>query len=140
MVSSREQPRSIPVVAECLTDDPGTATHLLVPFAQWIRGQLLISMSFISVFQVVPQGLSYATSAGVTSVFGLYGAFLPCLVYSLLGTSRQLAVGPVAVTSLVIYSSLQGAMPCASAISNPNTITDPTQLACQAAYNQAAIQ
>ena len=34
-------------------------------------------------FMVVPQGLAYATSAGVTSVFGLYGAFLPCLVYAL---------------------------------------------------------
>jgi len=34
-------------------------------------------------FMVVPQGLAYASSAGVTSVFGLYGAFLPCIVYAL---------------------------------------------------------
>ena len=88
-------------------------------------------------FMVVPQGLSYAVSAGVPSVFGLYGAFLPCLVYSLLGTSKQLAVGPVAVTSLLIYANLQAALPCAAAISNPNTITDPAQRACQDAYNQA---
>ena len=91
-------------------------------------------------FMVIPQGLSYANSAGVPSVFGLYGAFLPCLIYSLLGTSRQLAVGPVAVTSLIIYANLQTALPCASGISNPNIITDPTLQACQAAYNQAAIQ
>ena len=88
-------------------------------------------------FMVVPQGLSYATSAGVPSVFGLYGAFLPCLVYSLMGTSKQLAVGPVAVTSLLISANLQAALPCAAAISNPNVITDPAQIACQAAYNQA---
>jgi len=31
----------------------------------------------------VPQGLAYASSAGVVSVFGLYGAFLPCIVYAL---------------------------------------------------------
>ena len=39
-------------------------------------------------FMVVPQGLAYATSAGVTSVFGLYGAFLPCLVYALSALSK----------------------------------------------------
>lgn len=86
---------------------------------------------------VVPQGLSYAVSAGVPSVFGLYGAFLPCIVYALLGSSKQLAVGPVAVTSLLIYANLQAALPCAASISNPNTITDPAQRACQDAYNQA---
>ena len=92
------------------------------------------------VVKVVPQGLAYATSAGVTSVFGLYGAFLPCIVYAIMGTSGQLGVGPVAVTSLIIYANLQAVMPCAQTISNPNTITDPKQLACQEAYNQAAIQ
>jgi hypothetical protein len=37
-------------------------------------------------------------------VYGLYGAFLPILVYALFGSSRQLGVGPVAVTSLLIGS------------------------------------
>ncbi|KAF8059692.1 SULTR2 [Scenedesmus sp. PABB004] len=53
-------------------------------------------------FMVVPQGMSYATLAGVPSVWGLYGAFIPVLMYSVFGSSRQLAVGPVAVTSLLI--------------------------------------
>jgi MFS superfamily sulfate permease-like transporter len=39
---------------------------------------------------VVPQGMSYAKLAGLPSVYGLYGAFVPCLVYALLGSSRQL--------------------------------------------------
>ena len=39
---------------------------------------------------VVPQGMSYARLAGLPDVFGLYGAFVPCLVYALLGSSRQL--------------------------------------------------
>ncbi len=43
--------------------------------------------------------MAYASTAGVPSVYGLYGAFLPCMVYGLVGSSRQLAVGPVAVTS-----------------------------------------
>jgi hypothetical protein len=37
-------------------------------------------------------------------VYGLYGAFLPVMIYSLFGSSRQLGVGPVAVTSLLIGS------------------------------------
>ncbi len=36
-------------------------------------------------FMVVPQGMAYSNSAGLPSVYGLYGAFLPCLVYSLFG-------------------------------------------------------
>lgn len=39
---------------------------------------------------VIPQGMSYANLAGLPQVYGLYGAFVPCLVYSVLGTSRQL--------------------------------------------------
>ena len=39
---------------------------------------------------VVPQGLSYAKLAGLPSVWGLYGAFTPCIIYGLFGSSRQL--------------------------------------------------
>lgn len=39
---------------------------------------------------VVPQGLSYAKLAGLPSVWGLYGAFVPCIVYGAFGSSRQL--------------------------------------------------
>jgi len=42
--------------------------------------------------------------AGVPAVYGLYGAFLPVMVYAIFGSSRQLGVGPVAVTSLLIGS------------------------------------
>lgn len=41
---------------------------------------------------------SYANLAGLPYVYGLYGAFVPCIVYALFGSSRQLAVGPVAVS------------------------------------------
>ena len=39
---------------------------------------------------VIPQGMSYAKIAGVPSVYGLYGAFVPVLCYAALGTSRHL--------------------------------------------------
>ena len=39
---------------------------------------------------VVPQGLSYAKLAGLPSVWGLYGAFTPCIVYGAFGSSKQL--------------------------------------------------
>jgi sulfate transporter 4 len=56
------------------------------------------------------------------------------------GSSRQLAVGPVAVTSLLLNANLNTIIPCSTQISNANTITDPALQACQAQYNQAAIQ
>lgn len=76
-------------------------------------------------FMVVPQGLSYANLAGLPSVYGLYGAFLPCIVYSLVGSSRQLAVGPVAVTSLLLGTKLKDILPEAAGISNPNIPGSP---------------
>ena len=87
-------------------------------------------------FMVVPQGMAYASSAGLPSVFGLYGAFLPCLVYCCLGSSRQLAVGPVAVTSLLFASNLHSLIPCSQAISNPNSPGTPELMECQLQYNQ----
>jgi MFS superfamily sulfate permease-like transporter len=43
------------------------------------------------------------------------GAFVPCIVYALLGSSRQLAVGPVAVKSLLISTGLKDIVPEVSA-------------------------
>jgi len=50
---------------------------------------------------LVPQGLAYATLAGLPPEVGLYASIAPVLAYALLGTSRALAVGPVAVLSLM---------------------------------------
>jgi MFS superfamily sulfate permease-like transporter len=64
---------------------------------------------------VVPSGLSYAAIAGLPAVMGLYGAFVPCIVYCLFGNSRQLSVGPVAVTSLLIGNGMAEVLPGAPA-------------------------
>jgi len=55
---------------------------------------------------LIPQGMAYAMIAGLPPVFGLYAALIPQTIYVFLGTSRQLAVGPVAMDSLLVASGL----------------------------------
>ena len=57
---------------------------------------------------LVPQGMAYAMIAGLPVVYGLYAALIPQVVYAFLGSSRQLAVGPVAMDSLLVASGLTG--------------------------------
>ena len=64
---------------------------------------------------LVPQGMAYAMIAGLPPIYGLYTASIPCIVYALFGTSRQLAVGPVAIISLLTATSIASAAPEASA-------------------------
>lgn len=55
---------------------------------------------------VIPQSMAYALLAGLPPETGLYASILAPLIYALLGTSRTLAVGPVAVVSLMVASAL----------------------------------
>lgn len=55
---------------------------------------------------LIPQGMAYAMIAGLPPVFGLYAALIPQVVYALMGTSRQLAIGPVAMDSILVASGL----------------------------------
>ena len=55
---------------------------------------------------LIPQGMAYALIAGLPPVYGLYAALVPQVVYAVLGTSRQLAVGPVALDSLLVAAGL----------------------------------
>ncbi len=55
---------------------------------------------------LVPQAMAYALLAGLPPAVGLYAATIPVLVYALFGTSRQLAVGPVAIVSLLTATAL----------------------------------
>ncbi|KAG8497082.1 hypothetical protein CXB51_008324 [Gossypium anomalum] len=54
----------------------------------------------------IPQGISYAQLANLPPIIGLYSSFVPPLMYSLLGSSRHLAVGPVSIASLVMGTML----------------------------------
>ncbi|XP_074276240.1 putative sulfate transporter 4.2 [Silene latifolia] len=62
---------------------------------------------------LVPQAMSYARLAGLAPIYGLYSGCLPIFVYAIFGSSRQLAVGPVALTSLLVANVL-------SKIANPS--------------------
>ncbi len=55
---------------------------------------------------LVPQGMAYALLAGLPPIYGLYAATVPLLTYALLGPSRQLAVGPAALVSLLTATGL----------------------------------
>ncbi len=55
---------------------------------------------------LIPQGMAYAMIAGMPPIYGLYAALVPQFIYALTGTSRQLAVGPVAMDSLLVAAGI----------------------------------
>ena len=60
----------------------------------------------IVTIMLIPQSLAYAMLAGLPPVVGLYASILPLFAYAVFGTSRTLAVGPVAVVSLMTASAV----------------------------------
>jgi len=55
---------------------------------------------------LIPQGMAYALIAGVPPVYGLYASLVPLVLYALFGSSRQLAVGPVAIVALLVATAV----------------------------------
>lgn len=55
---------------------------------------------------LIPQGMAYAMLAGLAPVHGLYAVTVPLILYAIFGTSRQLAVGPVAMVSLLTAAGI----------------------------------
>ncbi len=112
---------------------------------KWLLWDVLAGLSVGAM--VIPQGMSYANLAGLPQVYGLYGAFVPCLVYSLLGSSKQLSVGPVAVTSILLGNGLESlfgvSSPCytssGAAVSNTTAPVDGTDYTCYD-FERASIQ
>ena len=72
--------------------------------AETLRHDLLAGVTVSLV--AVPQSLAYAQLAGVPAYYGLYAAFVPTIVGAVLGSSRQLSTGPVAMTSLLTAASV----------------------------------
>lgn len=70
----------------------------------WFKGDLFAGIT-IGVM-LIPQGIAYAIIAGLPPIYGLYTAMIPQIVYAILGTSRQLAVGPAAMDSLIVASGI----------------------------------
>ncbi|MEX1056474.1 MAG: sulfate permease, partial [Natronospirillum sp.] len=83
-----------------------------VPAVDWLgsyrredlRGDLIAGITVA--MMLIPQAMSYAMLAGLPPSMGLYAAVVPLIVYALLGTSRQLAVGPVAMVALLVASGV----------------------------------
>ena len=78
------------------------------PIAHWIRlttrrdlARDVVAAGMVTVL-LVPQGLAYAMVAGLPPVVGLYAAILPAILYALLGTSRDLSVGPTSIAAMAI--------------------------------------
>ena len=55
---------------------------------------------------LIPQGMAYAMLAGLAPIHGLYAVTVPLILYAIMGTSRQLAVGPVAMVSLLTAAGI----------------------------------
>ncbi|MDD2598319.1 MAG: sulfate permease [Kiritimatiellae bacterium] len=73
---------------------------------QDLQGDFLAGL--VVAVMLVPQAMAYAMLAGLPPVYGLYAATLPLVAYALVGTSRQLAVGPVAIVSLLVADACSG--------------------------------
>ena len=88
--------------------------RLSLPALGWVReydrrkftDDMLASL--IVMIMLIPQSLAYALVAGLPPEAGLYASILPLMVYTFLGSSRVLSVGPVAVLSLMTAAALGG--------------------------------
>ncbi|QHO07308.1 putative sulfate transporter 3 [Arachis hypogaea] len=88
------------------------AAQYVFPILQWLpqyslklfKSDIISGITIASLS--IPQGISYAKLAGLPPSFGLYSSFVPPLVYAVLGSSKDLAIGPAAITSLVLRSML----------------------------------
>ncbi|CRZ16513.1 sulfate ABC transporter [Mycolicibacterium neworleansense] len=86
----------------------------------WLRGDMLAGVTVAA--YLVPQVMAYATVAGLPPVAGLWAALVPMAVYAVLGSSRQLSVGPESTTALMTATALA-----------PLTIVDPARYAAMSA-------
>jgi len=105
--SHRSRLRACPVRASIVA-----GLRRRVPFTRWLRASdagsrradVLAGLTVAAM--LVPQGMAYAALAGMPPVAGLYASTVPLVAYALLGTSGQLAFGPVAIVSLLTASTL----------------------------------
>ena len=91
---------------------PQKALRRYVPILDWGRTYTKSALSndliaaVIVTIMLIPQSLAYALLAGLPPEAGLYASIVPILLYAIFGTSRSLAVGPVAVVSLLTASAV----------------------------------
>ncbi|MCA9522648.1 MAG: solute carrier family 26 protein [Myxococcales bacterium] len=89
-----------------------TSARSWIPAIEWItaykkrqlRGDLVAGLT--TAVMLIPQAMAYAMLAGLPPIYGLYASTVPLVVYAVFGSSRQLAVGPVAIDSLLLASGV----------------------------------
>ncbi|PKI37824.1 sulfate transporter 1.2-like [Punica granatum] len=72
---------------------------------QKFKGDLIAGLTIASL--CIPQDIAYAKLANLEPQYGLYSSFVPPLVYAFMGSSRDIAIGPVAVVSLLLGTLLR---------------------------------
>ncbi|KAK6941542.1 SLC26A/SulP transporter domain [Dillenia turbinata] len=89
------------------------AIQYFIPIFEWLpkynfqlfKFDLLAGITIASL--AIPQGISYAKLANIPAIVGLYSSFVPPLIYAVFGSSKHLAVGTVAASSLLMGSTIE---------------------------------
>ena len=84
----------------------------VIPILDWLpnydksylKGDLVAGIT-VSII-LIPQGIAYALIAGLPPIYGLYCALVPQVIYAIFGSSRQVAIGPVAMDSLIVATGV----------------------------------
>lgn len=84
----------------------------IIPILEWLpnyekslfKGDLIAGITVGII--LIPQGIAYAMIAGLPPIYGLYCALVPQLMYAIFGSSRQVAIGPVAMDSLIVATGV----------------------------------
>src|SRR5262245_2482885 len=71
---------------------------------EWLRPDLVAGLTTAAV--IIPKAMAYATIAGLPVQVGLYTAFLPMVIYSVLGTSRPLSMSTTTTIAILTASDL----------------------------------
>src|SRR5271166_5017694 len=76
---------------------------------EWLRPDLIAGLTAAAV--VIPKAMAYATIAGLPVEVGLYTAFLPMIIYAVLGTSRVLSVSTTTTLAILAAAELGEVVP-----------------------------
>jgi sulfate permease, SulP family len=102
-------PSTSPTVFQRLTNYIPALDWLLHYQSENLVGDIIAGIIVASL--LIPQSMAYALLAGLPPQVGLYAGIVPALLYPLFGTSRVLAVGPVAVDSLMVGAAVSQLAP-----------------------------
>lgn len=92
----------------------------IIPIVQTLRSYQRadlrpdLAAGLTTAVMLIPQAMAYAMLAGLPAIVGLYASVVPLALYALFGSSRELAVGPVAMISLLVASGVGAIAPVGS--------------------------